>query len=472
MPTVQKNVAPSYPYTAPAAPHKYIAHVAKIKPGKRVMVYKKFIGFKSSKSEAELLNLEKGKNGEYNGFMSPATSRKVRKMLENWLKAIECELTDTWAIDTRKAFTDPANHKRTYPTFVTLTLPARQMHDDNFIKRNLLNRFIINLKLQSGVEHYFWRAEPQKNGNIHFHLLVDRWIHWRSIRHDWNKILAEHGYIEAYKKVQEAKHAKGYTPDRKEYFARLNALREFSQHTKQPFDQKAAGVKVQAAMRKAYEEGIKTGWTDPNSTDIHAIEKVESLTAYVVKYVTKTDGADKVRDLNEDQTEEITTTRVRKIDGRIWGCSDGIRNLNHFEEAIAEEVDFQTFTYDNQAFDFIRHLESEAEKKNDKNEDNGVWRDKESGTVIYELDVEAHIILKALFPELFVKFAQHYKQMYAELYGQKPFTNVEQLLCSIITESVIMFDLSDKPADLSNYVQSTTLTSASSWFDPLESAPF
>lgn len=396
---------------------RHITHQCKIKTGKRVIVYKKYHNFSRVKSEAELENLLKGKNGEYNGFMSPATARKVKTMLENWLYSLEQNITNDWQLDTKLAFANTKGPEY-YPTFVTLTLPAEQMHDDNYIKRNLLNRFIINLKTRYNVGHYFWRAEPQKNGNIHFHILTDRYIHWKAIRHDWNQILDEYGYIEAYRRRQQERHANGFNGSIRERRHRMDRMRDMAAAMGKPFDEASAVKRVRQQERKAYEEGLANNWSDPNSTDIHAISKLDSLTAYVVKYVCKSDGTELIenREQAEDHERPIGETKQRKLIGRIWGCSDGIRDLKHYDEAIATEIDYQAHTHDNDEFELVRHLEREARKK--ANDPKYVWQDEESGTIVYSLDKEAHHVLKVLFPNLFEKYAHHHRLAYARLYGK------------------------------------------------------
>ncbi len=38
-----------------------------------------------------------------------------------------------------------------------------------------------NMKKSYQVDYYVWKAEPQKNGNIHFHILMDRWVDYKDI---------------------------------------------------------------------------------------------------------------------------------------------------------------------------------------------------------------------------------------------------------------------------------------------------
>ena len=115
-----------------------------------IVLYNRYGGFaKREKTESELKNLEKGKSGQYNGYMSKATSRKCKKFLSNWLTALK---------EGKKRF---GRDCKFMPTFVTLTLPAKQKHTDKELKRNALDRFIVKMRNSYGVKHYFWRKENQ-----------------------------------------------------------------------------------------------------------------------------------------------------------------------------------------------------------------------------------------------------------------------------------------------------------------------
>lgn len=149
------------------------------------------------------------------------------------------------------------------PVFITLTLSYAQIQSDNYIKRNLLMRFIEEMKKEHNVSNYVWRAEPQINGSIHFHILADRFIKWQWVRKTWNEIQEKHDYIDA-------------------------------------FDQ-------------------KHGHRNPNSTDIHGLRDVNNIAAYICKYMTK----DKP---------------VRKIKGRIWGCSANLHKMKNPRIEICEHL--------------------------------------------------------------------------------------------------------------------------------------
>lgn len=116
---------------------------------------------------------------------------------------------------------------------VTLTLSGKQKksHSDVFIKRNLLDAFIDWLRIERGCNHYIWKAERQGNGNIHFHLLINKYINYKILQDKWNFIQAKYGYLNSF----------------------LNRF----------------------------------GHTDPHSTEIRNGKKTKSLARYISKYFSK-----------------------------------------------------------------------------------------------------------------------------------------------------------------------------------------
>jgi hypothetical protein len=139
--------------------------------------------------EKSLENLDQ-KRGQYNGFMSRATASKIKRMLKLWMGAITIGLDHA-----QKTY---GNKRRClyYPRFLTLTLPDKQIESDQEFKRLYLERFIQEIKRGHGVKYYFWKAEPQKNGNIHFHLILDRFIDKHKIQKLWCHIIEP--YVQRY----------------------------------------------------------------------------------------------------------------------------------------------------------------------------------------------------------------------------------------------------------------------------------
>ena len=188
--------------------------------------------------------------------------------------------------------------------FITFTLPASQQGiEDGTIKR-CLDNWIKRAKRKYKLNNYVWRAERQTNHNLHFHMITDCWIHYESIRNDWNSVLRETGLVNKFKE--------------------------------------------------------KHGHENPNSTDVHAVWKIKNLTQYFVKYMTKTTDKKKttgkiksLKHLPQHYTQEIfkvpfteahNTKVFHYIKGKVWDCSKNLKTKNNcwmlLEGAQAENFDY------------------------------------------------------------------------------------------------------------------------------------
>lgn len=111
--------------------------------------------------------------------------------------------------------------------FVTLTLPGAQKHSDKEIHEKVFKSFIRAWKQKEPNLLYVYRAETQENGNLHYHLVTNSFIHHRDLRNMWNYYCYKAGY--------------------------------------QDHD-------------------------NANSTDVHSLKKVSNPAAYIAKYITKPEG--------------------------------------------------------------------------------------------------------------------------------------------------------------------------------------
>jgi len=116
--------------------------------------------------------------------------------------------------------------------FITLTvsdsnrmLTAKEAHS------MLLEPFLLYLRRKHQVINYVWKAELQKRGQIHYHITIDQFIPYTSIRDTWNNLQNKYSLLDGYKE--------------------------------------------------------KYGSDTPNSTDIHSVKKVKNFEAYMVKYMCK-----------------------------------------------------------------------------------------------------------------------------------------------------------------------------------------
>jgi hypothetical protein len=257
---------------------------------------------------------------EKKGYMSNKTKSKVKGYIDTMLLLSQVREAEKLELNERLGY-----KQRVRPTLATLTLPSMQAHDDKFIRRYLLNPFVKLLKEKYGVRLYLWVAEAQSNGNVHFHILLDRYIenvtqpkHARialELTKDWNRLLALYGYIEPYRVKMQAIHQNGFWFNedyKREVFTKVGGKYEVVQEPVS-YEQQYA----------AYLGGLQTGWQQPNTVDIHALKERDNIKAYICKYLTKVDSED---------------TGRRKIEGRLWGCSDQLRAIATYEQPFDDDL--------------------------------------------------------------------------------------------------------------------------------------
>lgn len=209
--------------------------------------------------------------------ISKRSAAKIKKAI-SWLLFVanDKEVPSTW-------------HGKTFKfklSFITLTLSAKQVHSDSEVKKKCLNQFLVEARKKWKVVHYLWRAEAQQNGNIHFHILCDKFIPWSELRDVWNRIQNKLGYVDAYRDEMRAFHNGGFQ-------VRRDLLKKWDYKN----------------QLRAYRTGAKYDWNSPNSTDIHSVVRVKNLPAYLSKYCTK----------NQEH---------RHIEGNVWNLSESLSKLD------------------------------------------------------------------------------------------------------------------------------------------------
>ena len=160
--------------------------------------------------------------------------------------------------------------------FITLTLPSRQIHTDEEIVRTCLSPFLEAWSKRRPGLLYVWKAEVQDNGNIHFHITANAFYHYKKLRSTWNRYVEKLGYV------------------------------------------------------------TRSGIQDPNSTDVHSVQQIRNIAAYLVSYATKKDNYTRVlkryhrRFAKQHACREQTACEIpknyfvhikRKVTCRIWSCS-------------------------------------------------------------------------------------------------------------------------------------------------------
>lgn len=184
-------------------------------------------------------NQQNLKENHHKGKVSAKAMKEIKNCV-NWLVASAKHKT-IYHAESKKYYTFKVN-------FITLTLPDTYHEiNDTQLKKELLNPLLTTLRKGYGLKNYLWKLEFQQNGKLHVHLTTDTFIYWKDLRRLWNKRLTACGHMARFRD--------------------------------------------------------ENGHCDPNSTDVHAVYKINDIAAYISKYMSK----------NDDQ--------LQKVKGRIWQCN-------------------------------------------------------------------------------------------------------------------------------------------------------
>lgn len=265
------------------------------------------------------------KNNDTKGLISKKAGKSINRKL-SWFAKLSQK---------RQRTTSNGLVVKNTLSFVTLTLSSKQVHDDTFIKNRMLNAFLVDIRRRFFVTSYFWRAEAQVNGNIHFHIVINRYIHKTHIRTIWNRIQKENGYLTEYiskkghdkapsteiKAVYNCKNISGYLS--KYCTKNLNAARLNSPAT---LDQVKEAIKQQQPDKK----GILAVKFNPTGGFYmlkydNSIMNFEAIAAYLT-------GAG-ITILN------MVDCPLREIKGRQWFCSRTLSQLGNVVEVVTNAIE-------------------------------------------------------------------------------------------------------------------------------------
>lgn len=161
----------------------------------------------------------------YNGLVSSAVARRISKKVDLLLQ-----------ISPYQTVYNPitSSSQRFQLVFITLTIPFQSDEvNHREIMKDCMRPMLAFLKLKNGVHDYVWKAELQKNGMIHYHIVTNRFIDYTKLRNKWNSLLKSAGLLSRFESEQ--------------------------------------------------------GHSHPNSTDIHAAKSSRHIRSYIRKYFGKSD---------------------------------------------------------------------------------------------------------------------------------------------------------------------------------------
>ncbi len=216
------------------------------------LVYQQWIGARMPPKQTQIDALLKAK--AYSGTVTDAAAKRMRKAISLLIQKSP----------RRKIFNPVSNtHHQFSIGFVTLTLVDQGKDSIKEVYKKCLAPFLKWLRY-TGVTDYVWKAELQVRGTVHYHIAVNKFIHYQILRDKWNLYQKKAGYLDKYAKKH--KHFR------------------------------------------------------PNSTDVHAIGKVDKIEAYLCKYLMKGGSG--------------------AVNGKVWDCSRNLKDAKYFStELTYQNVD-------------------------------------------------------------------------------------------------------------------------------------
>lgn len=189
-----------------------------------ILLYTENVYSNTTSKQSRLFKLQNFKDTKtYSGHVTIHTKKRISKAINIMLQSIEKQHIKNPITKRKEIFK---------LNFITLTISAKENHLTPKQGYSLLfKKFLQWLTKTIGVKTYIWKAELQKNGQLHYHITTDTWLHHSYIRNKWNYICAKAGMMEHYQK--------------------------------------------------------RYGHTNANSTDVHKVYKIRNLNAYLHKELTK-----------------------------------------------------------------------------------------------------------------------------------------------------------------------------------------
>lgn len=245
-------------------------------------------------------------------------------------------------------------------TFVTLTLPAVQKHSDKELTKYVLHPFLSYARKFFKVRYFIWKKELQKNGNLHYHLICDRFIDCNCLRKTWNRLLnrgkiAEceqpFDYVDRYNKRMKAMFSNGWNErEMWNYFKKSNAVIEKTDADVKEYNQKnhceCSYIEYEQILirnteseyNKAFnryinemKKPINQRFQNPNSTDISAVNNPRMIAAYIAKYISK--------DIDDIPAISQFQLKVSQIKDVIFSLLMTIKQKNENKENTDSELE-------------------------------------------------------------------------------------------------------------------------------------
>lgn len=264
--------------------------VMQIRDGYVLVYYEQLYSRRWANNALQRQRLVTVRKKAYSGDITTGARKRMAKAITLMSQVVK----PTW-------ITNPVNQRDQLHrfSFVTLTIASSKLLTAREGYQLLLQHFLQWLRRTKGVELYVWKAELQKRGQLHYHLVFPNFIHYLEIRNKWNALQKEAGLLDDYAREH--------------------------------------------------------GHFCPNSTDIHETYGVKNMRAYIMKEMGKAANANRFRakqivesliqagEVPECQKEQFIQeyTGDLVMEGKVWDCSECLGAGKYYTVALTDRhVDF------------------------------------------------------------------------------------------------------------------------------------
>lgn len=235
-----------------------------------IILYEQWLGNRNIVNKFNSPNNEKS-NKSYTGEFTNSAKRNLKSAIDFLLQITK---------PTKVKHPTKNKYYLHHLSVITLTIPTSEVIHPQEAYNKVLKPFLQYLTKTENVQHYIWKLEFQKRGQIHYHITLPNVIHWKLIRKKWNYLLNKNNYC-------------------KEYIE-------------------------------------KYGNNDPNSTDIHKVYKIKNIQSYLAKEFIK--SAQQVNPNKDNYTDEY-----KNISYKFWDSSITLKGNKYFKLEYDADTAFHLY---------------------------------------------------------------------------------------------------------------------------------
>jgi hypothetical protein len=133
--------------------------------------------------------IQEAKKTQYSGLFSDGAKKRISRAIDLLIQTTKPKYGYNQVTQ--------RNQKHTL-SFITLTIPPIELLTAKQGYKKLLSHFLQWLRRTKKVTTYVWKAEFQKNKQLHYHITTPAWIHYQDIKDKWNNLLRSSGLLDDY----------------------------------------------------------------------------------------------------------------------------------------------------------------------------------------------------------------------------------------------------------------------------------